>query len=479
MTNAFVRALNGQANSLTYNGARTHFSSSSVLLDLFFLAGASRNITEPELKSMVAAAFAGSPDTAVALLLWARDIRGGAGERRFFRVAMEVIYDIDKKLYHLIAPHVAEFGRADDLFYNPIVADRNIDVIAWELEKGNGLFAKWLPRKGMTAALIRNRLNMSPKKYRKTIVNLSNTVEQKMSKKEWADIKYSGVPSVAMKKYRKAFFRNDESRFSQFISSVEKGDEKMNAEAIFPHQIIARWRWAGHDETRAMVAQWLSLPNFMEGNSKMIIPVCDTSGSMTTSIDSSGTRAIDVAMALTLYIAERNEGALNNKFITFSTTPEFVDITGSDIVDRLKRMNRASWHMSTNVEAMFRLILDAAVTNNLKQDELPDTILILSDMEFDYCTGSCGLTNFQAAQEAFSRAGYKLPNVVFWNLKGRIGNVPVKQHDSGAALVSGFSPSILTSILSGVTTPMDMMLKTLQKPRYSDVVKSIFSEYIA
>lgn len=453
----------------TKNGAVTKSTTLNNVLDMFFIAGASRTMSERDITNTFIKAYGENRDLALKCLFHARDVRSGAGERRFFRICWNYLLNTyPKEVAHLVQ-HIPEYGRWDDTFFNQGVAKYAIRSIKDGLSEENGLLAKWMPRKGLMAMYLRTKLGLSPREYRKMIVGLSNTVEQKMCANKWREITYPQVPSVAMNKYRKAFFRNDETRFTQFIERVTEGKEKINASAIFPHTLVQAAYAGGNQD--AITAQWNALPNYLEGSNERILPVCDTSGSM----GMNGGLPMDVSIALGVYISERNESIFKNAFITFSATPEMHYVTGN-LFNRLNQIRTANAGYNTNLVAVFSLLLNVARRERLKQSEMPTKILIISDMEFDGSNAYQGhlqrkamqdyLTNYQTIKASFEAAGYIMPTLVFWNVNGRQDNVPATRNDE-VGLVSGFSPSILKTILSGeFYSPVDLMLKTINTDRY-------------
>lgn len=325
------------------------------------------------------------------------------------------------------------------------------------------LLAKWLSRKGYEFEKVRKYMKLSPKEYRKLIVGLSNTVEQKMCANDWNDITYQHVPSVAMNKYRKAFLRNDANRFNEFISLVNEGKTEIKAGVLFPHQLYQAYK-RGEDKN-AVEAQWNNLPDFMTDSNERVIPVCDVSGSMTMG----NGLPMDVSVSLGIYISERNKSIFKDAFITFSTNPRMQYLKGS-LYERIRQLETADWAGSTDLEAVYKLILDKAVQNKVSEDEMPTKILIISDMEFNGCTRTPSDSALNMIQRMYSESGYKLPEIIFWNVNGRLNNVPATFDSKGVGLVSGFSPSILKSILQGsIDTPESLMLRTVMSERYESI----------
>ena len=450
-----------QEDVLTNNGMVTNSTSLNSCVDMFFLAGASRNMTDKDIEILFQKAIVENPLVALKLLFWSRDVRGGAGERRFFRVCSKFLNKNYLSYLEKNIKYVPEYGRWDDIFE----LDEKIvlPLIKEGLDNHNCLLAKWLDRKGEFANKVRKYLGLSPKEYRKLIVGLSNTVEQKMCAKDWDSITYPHVPSIAMNKYRKSFLKNDSSRFNEFIELVHEGKEEIKAGVLFPHQLYDAYK-KGEDK-RAVEAQWINLPDYMADSNERIIPVCDVSGSMMMNGNSKVT-PMSVSVSLGLYISERNKSIFKDAFITFSNAPKMQYLKGS-LYERMFQLETADWGGSTNLEAVYKLILEKAVQNMLQESEMPTKILIISDMEFNSCTEKNSDTALSMISRLYSSAGYKMPEIIFWNVNGRLENIPAKSTTKGVGLVSGFSPSILKSILSGaIDTPETLMLRTVMNERY-------------
>jgi len=445
-------------DTTTDNGAITHSTSLSKVLDLFFIAGASREMNEASIQGMIEKAYIEDPKLTIKLIFWVGDIRGGGiGERRFFRIGMQFLNKYHPTVLQQVVRYIPEYTRWDNMFE----LDFNIikPVLIEGLKAKNALLAKFLPRKKQyknLASKIRKEFKWTSKQYRKLIVELSNTVEQQMSNKEWSDIKYESVPSQAMFKYKKAFYRNDEDRFKGYIEKAVKGETKINSGVLFPYQLYQAFN--KNERGDLIEAQWNNLPNYMTDTTKQILPVCDVSGSM------SGL-PMDISVSLGVYISERNKGIFKDAFITFSSMPQLQLLKGN-VCQRFRQLNRAPWEMNTDLIAVFDLILNKAKQNNLTQEEMPTTLLLISDMEFDQATRNNKKTNFEKIRKEYADSNYTMPEIVFWNVNGRAGNVPVQQHESGTALVSGASPSIVKSVLNGDVSPIKTMLTTLNNERY-------------
>ena len=480
-----------QNESFTENGAKTNSTTLSPVLDLFFLAGASRQLSENQIISKLSLAYNTNPALTTRLVFWAGDIRKGLGERRFFKIGLDWIRRHNCTVFEKNIENVPFYNRFDSLLeYSD--SSKVIKFLYDELKSGNALCGKWIPRRGKTKIQkdfineFTSMYGFTPRQYRKLIVGATNgtVVENKMCKKTWSKITYNQVPSVAFKKYRKAFKRNDELRFTEFLNKVKLGKEKVHAGAIFPHDIVAEylpieptdWNRYGYETYKkrlnydikdAVNAQWNCLPDLVNSNEN-ILPIVDVSGSMF--LDVPKPYPLHIAIALGIYISQKTNGIFKDSFITFSETPELQTLKG-DVTDRIEQI-LAKIGYNTNIQAVFDLILKSAKNNNLSQSDLPSKILILSDMEFDSSSVRGNkVSNFEAIDIKFREAGYELPTLVFWNLASRTTtNYPVQVHNTGTILVSGFSPNILRSILSGKISPEDVMIETLNNERYNKVV---------
>lgn len=471
MNNTFVNAVINQ-EARTENGMKARLSTAEAVTDLFFKIGASRG------KNIIpdfTAAYVENPDLAVRTALWARDVRSGAGERQLFRDILLYMEDRDPVALLKILPKVPELGRWDDLLLDwklPSTMNFVLDMVKTALDVGNGLAAKWMPRKGVYASRLRNHFAWTPKFYRKRLVELTKVVESQMCAKDWDNINYSHVPSLAASRYKKAFWKHSPDKFKAYVDALTSGDKsvKVNAGAVYPYDVIKGIgsHYTNATELRHVAAQWAALPNYVgEAN---VLPLVDVSGSMNCKAggdqSKSNLTCLDVAVSLGLYCADKNVGKFKDLFLTFSSSPELLKLSGN-IVNKIYQMNSAKWQMSTNLHAALDLILDVAKKGNVPENEMPSTLLIMSDMQFNHCT-TFDDSAFEMITRKYNAAGYKVPAIVFWNLNGR-SNVPVSFNTSGVALVSGFSPSILKSVLSSKLedmTPSAIARKTLMDSRY-------------
>lgn len=483
----------------TANGAFAFKSTKSDVLDLFALGGAYRGRSDLDVTQLFSKAFGENPLFALKTLFYLRDVTQGQGERRFFRVAIKHLALHNKKVLaknlHLI-PH---FGRWDDLLPLLDVGLKNevTLLIAKQLQAdiasdNPSLLGKWMPSENTSspqtkkyAKILRKSLGLDSKEYRKMLSSLrakNNIVETKLSEKNYSDIDYSKLPSKAGLIYRGAFFRNDEVNYKSFLDSLTKGEVTVNAKTLYPYDIINKaftgfngknvssYYYGGYkgnilttEDIQLLDAQWKSLPDYIGENSENSIAVVDTSGSMTG-------EPINVAISLGIYLAERNKGAFHNHFLSFNTNPSLNKIVGNNIVEKARNLSNTDWGGSTNIESVFNKILKTAINNKVPQDEMVAKVYIISDMQFNQCVHGANTNIFESLERKFSLAGYKLPNLVFWNVNAFKSNTPFTMNEQGVQLVSGMSPSIFKQLMSNIsTTPYELMLEVIESERYKEV----------
>ena len=436
-------------------------------VDLFFSIGAMRGKPQDKVVSLFNEAYKENPLIASKLLFWGRDVRSGAGERQIFRDIVTHLTTTSPQTVRKNIGLIPEFGRWDDVLVlvGTELEDDMFILIKDSLTNGDALCAKWMPRKGDVANRLRKLFRFTPKEYRKMLVNLTNVVESKMCAKDWESIDYSKLPSLASSRYQKSFVKNDTERYDEYKKALIDGTAKVNAGAVYPYDIIKSINQGG--DTIVSEKQWESLPNWMEDSNERILPVVDVSGSMCCPAGGNDNLScMDVAISLGMYISERNEGNFKDAFVTFSNNPQLQYLTGG-LKERLNKLRRSDWGMSTDLEAVFNLILNQAKTYNIPQDKMPTKIMILSDMQFNQATRS-DLGSQSMIESMYEVAGYKKPDIIYWNLNASGDNFPVEFDKDGTALVSGFSPSILKPLLSGKNmTPESIMMETVNDERYS------------
>lgn len=466
-TGLFIDKLHeNTSKGLTENGAVTFTDSGSALLNFYAQAGAMRKNPDKALE-LFKKAFGEDRLKAIRILFYLRDVRGGQGERDLFRTCLEWIGQNYHEVFEEIIEYISEYGRWDDMFFdNPKVIEYIMTQLAEDRDSETpSLLAKWMPTINASSPKTRAKARWFAEKfgwtdiqYRHAIRNIRKqikTVEEKMSGKKWEDIDYSHVPSQASRIYRNAFRKHDEDRYNSFIEKAEKGEVKINASTLYPYQI---YESVQRDYSKTLEALWNQLPDYTQGKNALV--VADVSGSM------SG-QPMSVSVSLALYFAERNQGYFEDCFITFSGNPKLQKIRGASLRERMNNLEQADWEMNTNLQAVFDLVLDTAVDNNIDESELPETIYIISDMEFD---SACeDHTNMEVIKAKYLEAGYRCPNLVFWNVNARSGeNLPARHNDQGVALVSGLSPVIFKMAVEN-KSPVEVMEDTINSERYAPI----------
>lgn len=458
----------------TENGALTHSTTMDAVLDLFAMGGALRSRDERSIESLFTKAFAEDSKYALKCLFYLRDIRGGQGERRTFRVIMKYMANNHPdKILHLL--HLIPiYGRYDDLyiFVDTPLQKNALDHLQNAALGINGvqkdpLVFKWLKSMNTSSKesqrlgkITKEHFNLETKAYRKLLTEgrklVTGLVEHELSTKRYEDIIYSQIPSQANLKYRKAFFTHDKERYEAYLQSVQKGEVKINAGTLFPADLVKNAR---EENDKTVDALWKSLPDYVQKDQNAVV-VADTSGSM--SWTSLPIQPIDVALSLAIYFAERNNGPFKDHFITFSRTPTMQKILGTTLSEKVRNFNVDGWSGNTDLQAVFRLVLDTAVKNRIGQNEMPKTIYIVSDMEFDSCAIG---TNFDSITLQYTQYGYELPHIVFWNVNSKQNNVAVTSDTKNTSLVSGYSTSLFKQVMEG-KTPVELMKQVLDDKRY-------------
>lgn len=519
MSSTFETALkNTLANetSCTENGAIGYKTSGKALLDLNFSVSSLRKATKETIEKKFSDAFFESPIICIKWLFFARDVRcNGLGERRLFKICLKWLANTRPEVVKKLIPLTAEFGRFDDLFclentslWNDVIdyIDNQITEDYKNVEAGKpvSLLAKWCPSinasSPKTVALAKKlckALKLSEKEYRKMLSKIRaslKVIEVDASAKNWSAIDYEKVPSMANLKYKNAFLRNDETRRREYLSKLDKGEAKINSSVAFPCDIVHNYvtkakanygylyNYNNIQADSALEAMWKSLPDYaINGN---VLCVCDSSGSMTTTVSGSMT-ALDVCYALGIYCAEHCTGPFKDKYVTFSNRPQYIDMSNAkSLIEKLKISYSHSEVANTNLEAVFDLVLQTAVDHNLKQEDIP-TLVILSDMEIDdgvdFGTRSYS-QNYNARKTAlmeqikkrYEAAGYNLPRTVWWNIASRSGTIPLQQNsETGIILCSGYSQNTFKMIASNKTDPYEVLLETLDVERYKVIEETV------
>lgn len=441
-------------------------------LDIY--TGISRFNDTDEIISEFKAALAENETYALANLLYILDIRNGKGERLLFKTMFKYLCKKEKDLALRILPHISELGRWDYILegLDTLIDEEVVSLIKTQLEKDKisdtpSLLAKWLPShrthntNNKIAKKLIKKLGLSEKEYRQTLSSIRKKlrlIENNLTFRDYDSINFETVPTKAMLKYKKAFSRNCEKAYNDYLSQVESGEKKINTTGLYCYEIVKNIALNLPVDEKLFDLMWKNQKDFLNGYEKNILVIADTSGSMT----SYGCIPFGAAVGLAIYISERNKGIFKNHFITFSDNPYLHTVMGKNIVDKVK--NVAVEVGRTDIDKVFKLIITTAKENKISQDEIPSHIIIISDMEFDSGTYSEGGTNLAGWRKAFEEAGYEMPKIIFWNVACNIQGLPATKHDNDVIMVSGFSPVLLDKLLDlDNFSPVDAMLKSLEK----------------
>lgn len=480
----------------TENNAVALNTTSSALLDLFSTIGALRTRSELEIETMVAEAYKEDPLNTMKCIFYARDVREGLGERNCVRVALNYLArkhpEAVVKNIHLIS----EYGRWDDIYclVGTPVEDEMWHVVHeqfqadWKNMRENkpvSLLAKWLKSVDTSSKescklgrLTAEKLYFTDsrytdwRKYRsyqkvlKELRSYIKVVEKNMCANEWDKIDYESVPSRASMIYRNAFLKHDGYRYGCFLGDVNTGKAKINASTLYPYDLIEKYSvYRGYgvkrEEDETIEALWKNLPNYVEPGTNAVV-IADTSGSM------SG-RPMYSAIGLAIYFAERNIGAYHNLWMNFSSNPSWQILKGESLCQKLNRMDMTNWEMSTNLHAAFQLVLDTAIKNNVSQDEMPKSIIVISDMEIDEC-GDKEWAFYDKMKTEFASNGYDIPQIIFWNVNSRNNVFHADSKRKGVILCSGQSTTTFKTLMNTVgMTPVEYMMSVLNSDRYHAV----------
>ena len=488
----FLEDLRKEENrTYTENGALTNRSTNSYCLDLFATIGALRNAEDNEIISRFIKAYTEDNNMAMKILFFARDIRGGLGERRVFRSIWKWLSLHEAESVRKNITNVPEYGRFDDLLSlldGPCEKDMlsfikeqlDKDLAALKIGESISLLAKWLPSVNTSnkdtvkrAKKLAKALGFSDAEYRKVLVSLRaeiKLIENYLREKDYS-FSYEKQPSKALYKYRQAFFRNDQDRYCAFLERAESNPSVMNTGTLTPYDVIRPIMHRAEaeieiseEERRSMDITWKALPDYT--GAENALAVVDGSGSMYCGF---GYTPATVAQSLGIYFAEHNKGCFHNHFITFSENPSLVEVKGRDIVEKLRYCMSFDECANTDLQRTFDLILKTAIQNRAKQEDIPEKLYIISDMEFDYCANHGEMSNFEYAKKEFAKYGYRLPQIIFWNVESRNRQQPVTKNEQGVALVSGTSPQIFSMLSKGILDPYSFMLETLSSERYERI----------
>ena len=487
--NTFINGIKEEmSHTFTENGAKARNTSGDYCLDFFSTAGSLRQSDESWKQRLFLDAFQEDPLSALRILFYVRDVRGGLGERDTFRTIL-------KKAAEKYPEHIKKniwaipfYGRYDDLFeligtpcessvWSFLKDQVKADIEDMENGRPVSLMAKWVKRGDESSKsahalgiMTANRLGYSVSEWKRIVAKLRkyiDVVEVKMSTKQWDKINYSTVPSRASMIYRDAFRRHDSARYAEFLLNVESGKEKINASTLYPYDIVEKVYnncRCSCSEDKSLQLLWDSLPDYVEGNFNALV-IADTSGSM---LCGNG-RPFYSAISLAIYFAQRNHGEFHNYWMTFSEHPSYQKIRGNSLQEIVNNMDVSGWSMNTNLEAALRLVLQTAVENHVPQEDVPKSLIIISDMEIDECEHS-GWSFYDHMKSVYIEAGYEIPNIVFWNVNSRHDVFHADKSRRGVQLVSGQSPATFKNLMNSIgMTPIEYMLSVINSERYQEI----------
>ena len=492
----------------TDNGEDALSTTGSYCLDFFATSGSMRGADVTKKITAFNRAWNEDPLTALKLLFYTRDIRGGYGERDTFNEILAYLADkhpetVSKNLWAIL-----EFGRASDLYTLISTKAENdmwkfmknqfeLDYENMKQDKSVSLLAKWIksPKASSKKTTSIGRLTLKKlgyehnrNEYRHKLVELRHYLdipEIKMCQGKWSEIEYAKVPSRCMFRYNKAFAKHDTERYNKYLADVNNGNQKMNMGAVTPCDIMAEALKIAFDNAPkynwdSIETMWKSLPDTVIGNA---VVMADTSGSMTHG--SASIPPIAVAIALATYISQRNKGDLKDVYMSFNANPRWHNIDFESLRDTVMYMLKdKTWGNNTNIEAAFDLVLKTLINGKVSPEDAPKALIIISDMQFDECNGlystkndfekdeygNFKLTFTAKMQEKFKKAGYELPQLIYWNVDSKTTAFHAAKSDSGVTLVSGFSVNVLTQVFENIgKSPYEAMMATISSERYSKI----------
>lgn len=471
----------------TENGAVAIKSTGDACLDLFGTIGSLRKADEQRICRLFAEAYKEDPLMATKITFYARDVRGGLGERQTFRTIIKYMAEYHPEAIRPNLDLIGVYGRYDDLY--SLIGTPLENNMWWAMKKqfeedlknlheGNAisLLSKWIKTADASSKETRRLGILTAQKLGSPVYNFKRIVRQMrkhigvveslMSAGRWDEIKYSEVPSRAMMIYRNAFKRHDETRYTDFINKAVSGEAKINSSTLYPYDLIEkifRYGYASTNvkEDKTVEAQWRQLPNYVEEGTNALV-IADTSGSM------SG-RPLNTALGLAIYFAERNKGAYHNMWMSFSNNPHIHVLKGETLAQKIKSIDMRDWRNNTDLKAAFDLVLEIAEKNNVPPDEMPKSLIVISDMEIDSC-GNRGWTFYDKMKHKFEKHGYQIPNVIFWNVDSRHDVFHADKSRKGVQLCSGQSTTVFKQLMAYIGyTPVEMMEKVINSERYDPV----------
>lgn len=474
-------AKNETRKTRTENGAFAYNSTGEACLDLFGSIGALRSRTDDAVERLFAEAYKDDPLLATKILFYSRDITEGCGERNVFRTLIKYLAKYHPEAIKPNLDLVGVYGRYDDLYSligTPLEDDmwvsmkKQFEEDINNLNDGNAvsLLAKWIKTPDASSEKTRKLGILTAKKLGYSVYDFKRllrklrkylkVVEGYMSTGQWDKINYSAVPSRAMMIYRNAFRRHDEKRFDLFINKALNGEVKINSSTLYPYDIVEKFLYGG-EKSDVLEAQWRQLPNYVEEGTNAIV-MADVSGSM-------WGRPMATSIGLAMYFAERNKGAYHNLFMTFSGRPKFVAVKGETLQQKIQNISKSAWGMNTNLKAAFEEVLKVAIENNVAPEDMPKSIIVVSDMEIDYCSDR-DWSFYDMMKAEYVSNGYEIPNIVFWNVNSRHDVFHADANRKGVQICSGQSVTTFKQLMDCIgMTPIEMMFKVINSERYAAI----------
>ena len=480
-------AMMNAAYTRTENGAEALSTTGDARLDFFGTVGSLRGADKERVTSLFSEAYKADPLFATKIAFYARDVRGGLGERQTFRTILQFMAKCHPEALRPNLDLIGVYGRYDDLYSligTPLEDEmwlamkRQFDEDRQNLQTGNAisLLAKWIKTADASSKntrklgiLTANKLGYSVYEFKRLVRAMRKQigiVEALMSSGRWEEIRYSAVPSRAMMIYRNAFMKHDEVRYNAFIQKAVSGEETVHSATLFPYDIVEKvmdmnWRGIRIMDDEALEAQWRQLPDYVEAGTNALV-IADTSGSMYG-------KPMATSVGLAVYFAERNIGPYHNMFMSFSGTSRIQMLKGETLAQKISSINMNDWANNTNLQAAFQHVLEIAVRNHVAQEDMPKALIVISDMEIDFC-GDRNWTFYEKMSQRFRKYGYQIPNIIFWNVASRHDVFHADRNRTGVQLVSGQSAAVFRQVMQCVgLNPVEAMEKVINSERYEAI----------
>lgn len=477
----------------TQNGAFAYSTTFNAVYDLFALGGSYRVRSESDCIDLFKKAFFQNKLLALKCLFYLGDCRGGQGERRFFRICFSWLANNYPEIAKPLISLIPEYRRWDDLIYcclDTPVEDEMISEIKYQLlsdlkSEHPSLLAKWMPSENASsketiaaATQLRKALNLSSKDYRGILSTLREEIkvlESLMSKNEWDKIEFNKVPSGAGLRYYNTFMSRSETaeRYKDFIKNK---NTKVKTRVLYPHELVRKAIGNStnvknsKEEQEVLQKYWDNYLEFANFGDKKLNALCvvDTSASMSYFNPGSSVRPIDVAIALGLYAAQNIEGTFKNSYITFSSYPKLVEVNPEEgFVNSVKKIYENMIVENTSLKKVFDLLFEIIKKNHLTEEEIPENIIIISDMEIDALSDEDAENSMNQIRQKWEESNIKMPKLTYWNVNAE-NDIFLEDSTNNINYVSGFSPILFQSIVSN-ETGYDLCLKFLYSSRYNQI----------